>query len=160
MVVLVGLWVSVGLLSAPLEFGQFVGAVAQLLLRPPLVGLGDGGSAAAVREPGLRLRPPLSGSVRIRLLVLIEGQVGPPQVHALPPVHRARGEDGGNDGSQALPGPRGEHRLGARVADPSDHLVPELVGPGFDFSLGLKDQTKIRELMKQFEQKKLPDYSF
>lgn len=59
------------------------------------------------------------------------------QADALSAVDRARGEDGGNDGSQAFPGPGGEHRLGARVRDPSDRLVPELVGPGSDVSLGL-----------------------
>lgn len=53
--------VSVGRLFTSVEFGEFVRAVAELLLRSPLVRLGDGGAAAAVRRSGLR--PPLPGPV-------------------------------------------------------------------------------------------------
>ena len=64
--VTVVLWMSVGQLDQPhvlvrLELGQFVRA--HLLLRSPLVGLGDGRAAAAVLKAGLRLRPSLFGHV-------------------------------------------------------------------------------------------------
>ena len=74
-------------------------------------------------------------------MVFASTQFRRPDAYAFPTVDSARWEDGGNDGSQALSGSGSDNRLWGRVGDvhPSDRLAPEVVGLGFNFSLGLKD---------------------
>lgn len=68
------------------------------------------------------------------------------EVHTLATVDRARREDGGDDGSQALPGPGRSDRLWVWVGDldAPDGVAPEVVGLGFDFGLGLSDSRTTR----------------
>lgn len=146
-------WVSVTQFNQPhlrapvLELSQFVGSVAHLLLCPPLMVLRDWRASWDVLKATFRLWPPLfrhmEDSIRVHSLKgmrpLLTNWFWRSNTNTLSPVDSAGWEDGGNNSSQALSGPRGDNWLWSWVCDTdsSDRLAPELIRLGFGFSLSL-----------------------
>lgn len=71
-------------------------------------------------------------------------QVRRAEAHALATVDRAGREDGGDDGSKALPGPGRSDglRVGVGDLDAPDSVTPEVVGLGFGLGLSAGRTTR------------------